>query len=192
MTRTTLFITLCLLFASGFCFQAKGQDAAMGVYNSLKGFGICTEVDGSDQDHERFNTYILSMDIYGMPMGRTERPGIKFNFSHNHVLVKGGRGGVDSQIYAGPGAAVGLVQDRENSVASQSRLVNNPGVVAALSGSAGMRMLFREHVLIDLSFTFEAGFHIRNDEWQDQRDLRFYSNGISRAWYPQLSILYKF
>lgn len=192
MTRPSILIILCLLPASIRCISASGQDVAIGGFNSLKGFGICTEIGGSDADHERFNTYILSLDIYGLPMGRTEKPGVKFVFSHNHVLVKGGRGGVDSQFYAGPGAAVGYVHDREKSVASINRLVNNPGMTAALTGSAGMRMLFREHVLIDLSFTFEAGFHIRKDEWQEQNDLRFYSNGIYQAWYPQLSIMYKF
>ena len=95
-------------------------------------------------------------------------------------------------FYAGPGFTAGYVHDGERSVISHEHLVNHPGVICALSGTAGCLFTFGRHIALDLFLQTEVGFHISKDEFLEQNDLTFYSNGLTRAWIPHLLILYKF
>jgi len=171
-----------------FGFTAGAQ--AVGFLNSGKGFGLAAQE--YDKDGRAFSSFILYADIYGVPLGRTDHPGVKGNFSRNHFIgsIKIERAKLD--FYAGPGFTAGYVHDGERSVISQESLANYPGVVCALSGSVGCLFTFDRHIALDLSFQGEVGFHIRKDEYLDQNDLTLYSNGLSRVWIPQLLILYKF
>ena len=170
------------------CTVAGAQ--AVGIHNSGKGFGLAFQE--YDKDGTAFSSFILYADIYGLPLGKTDSPGIKGNFSRNHFLgnIKIDRAKLN--FYAGPGFTAGYGQDGERSVISHEHLVNNPGVVCALSGTAGCLFTFDRHIVLDLFLQAEVGFHIRRDEFLEQSDLTFYSNGLTRAWIPHLLILYKF
>jgi len=163
---------------------------AVGIFNSGRGFGLAAQE--YDKDGAAFSSFVLYADIYGLPLGRTEHPGIKGNFSRNLFIDDVKVDKAKLSFYAGPGITAGYVQDGERSVISHEHLANNPGLVFALSGSAGCLFTFDRHLSLDLSFQLEVGFHIRKDEYMDQKDLTLYSNGVSRAWIPQLLILYRF
>lgn len=163
---------------------------AVGLHNSGKGFGLAFQE--YDKDGKAFSSFILYADIYGLPLGKTVNPGIKGNFSRNHFFGNIKIDKAKLKFYAGPGFTAGYVQDGERSVISQEHLVNHPGVVCALSGTAGCLFTFDRHIALDLFLQAEVGFHIRKDEFLEQNDLTVYSNGLSRAWIPHLLILYKF
>ena len=181
----TLFIIFAAILAGT---AAKAQ--SVGIHNSGKGFGLAFQE--YDKDGAAYSSFILYADIYGLPLGKTAYPGIKGNYSRNHFFGNVSIDRAKLNFYAGPGFTAGYVHDGERSVISHEHLVNHPGVICALSGTAGCLFTFGRHIALDLFLQAEVGFHIRKDEFLEQNDLTFYSNGLTRAWIPHLLILYKF
>ena len=187
MYRTSRILAFAV--AVTLCCSAAAQQRAFGLYNCLKGFGVNLEVAGADG--EFVDSYTLFADIYGFPTGRTDSPGVKFNYSREFPLLEVLENNVSYSLYAGPGFSTGLVRDFEKNYYQDLShpLEKNPGFIAALSGIFGCRFGFRNRIVLDLSFTLEAGLHIRKDESGGNAQVSLYKNGIFESFYPQLSIL---
>lgn len=175
--RTLSFI-LCSLAALFLQPAAKAGTPSIGIYNSLKGFGATVWVF---PDIGPANTFTLYADIYGMPLGEIDKPGVKFNYSRNYAFATYDMGQTFLALYAGPGASLGYVYDNGKS---------NPGIMAALSGTAGIHADFNRRISLSAGFSAEFGLHLRNDRNFDIWNMSFYKNGFFQAWQPYLSILF--
>lgn len=183
-----LFLAICLLLP----FNAAGQDYSFGLYSSMKGIGAVFE---HSRPNHCFNCYSATMDIYGMPSGRSNMPGGHFSFSHNVIHSEYQDNGVRYSLYWGTGCSVGFVHDFEKGLFATpggTVLRRNYGLMCALNGNYGCKFTFRESLCIDLRFTGEFGFHIRRDEIHNNLDLSCYLNGLFRAIYPQVILSYLF
>lgn len=183
---------LAFLAALTLCLNANAQRVSFGLYNSIKGFGLSLDVAGEDEPY--VDAIILFADIYGFPTGRTDAPGIKFNYSREFFIKR-----IDSpeaifSFYLGPGFTTGYAKDYEKSYFQDITipLEKNHGFIAALSGTAGCRIGFLRHIELDLSMTLEAGLFFRKDEKASNLHVGLYKNGIFESFYPQLSIVTNF
>lgn len=165
---------------------AFAQEPSLGIYNSLKGFGIQVELQSEDIIH----ALTLNLDMYGLYMVRTDNPGIMVNYSRNHILSRKDMKDFILEWYVGPGCTAGYVYDFEKGTES---LEHNPGGMLALCCTGGGRFSFNAvRLTLDLSLRADCGVHLRKNETSDSNNLTFYTNGIARALYPQLSLLYRF
>ena len=100
-------------------------------------------------------------------------------------------------LYAGPGISFGYVHDHDKGrklFDIGSLIANNDGFMFAVSGDAGCRFDFGKTIALDLSFTADAGLHVRRNEKEksyEAASLSIYNNGLLQALYPQLTILFK-
>ncbi len=180
-----------LWLLAALCLPAAAQEA--GFLNSPKGFGAqyrFTESDGV------FHTATALIDIYGIPTSRCSSPGIRFNFSRQYIFKQLESRGVSFTLYAGPGLSAGIVRDHDKGrwFDLTSLISENPGFMFALSGDAGCRFGFGRKVSLDLSFTADAGIHVRRNEDEPSyaaTSLSIYNNGFLQAIYPQLTVLFK-
>lgn len=179
MSKRTIHI-VSLVSALLVCIQAEGQSFnGIGLFNSFKGIGIEADFDGS---RGNFNSLKLYADIYGLPSGRVFRPGVKLCYSSDYILKSWERQYCDIHFHLGPGVMLGYVKDFNTA--------NRPGAVFGLTGNFGWYFNFKRKVNIDLSWTLEAGMHLRHE--QDGNRLNIYKNGIYRFPFPQLTIIRTF
>jgi len=181
--RRLIVLLASLSLAAG----ANAQNHGIGLFSSPKGFGISYGQEGK-KSPEFFTTTTLYADIYGLTADRTDHPGIKFNTSRLYYLdiIEGSE---SSYIfYVGPGITAGYVHDFEKDYWEDfyTRLTKKAGAILALSGTAGCRIAFNRAIMLDISFTIEAGMHLRNDDGSTK--LSLYKNGLVQALYPQLTI----
>lgn len=168
--------------------QSHAQRTSFGVYNSLKGIGAEVEIPNGGNE---FTSLVAFAEIYGIPTGRCDKPGVKVRFSHNYVFKTFEEESTVFMLYAGPGVSAGYMRDFEvgRRIDKTLTLTRNPGVMAALSGSFGCRFSFESRIALDLSFTADLGIHARRDEELHNIDVRMYRNGLMQSFYPELSIL---
>ena len=187
-----LYTCLSVLLAALFCAPATAQD--IGMYNSPKGVGAqfrFAEHDGI------FHTATAFVDIYGVMTSRCQYPGYRFNFSRQYIFKKLEHDDVRMTLYAGPGISFGYVHDHDKGrklFDIQSLIANNDGFMFAVSGDIGCRFDFGKRIALDLSFTADAGLHVRRNEKEktyQAANLSIYNNGLLQAFYPQLTILFK-
>lgn len=171
-------IILCTLF---FCQQAAAQTWYAGLKSSPKSIGL--EADLLDPD-TAFRTFYLDADFYGFYSGKNNRPGIKAGYSYNHFLSLNQKESLDILFYLGSGVSAGYVYD--------ARPDGIPGAEVALTGTFGWMFRFKRRISLNLSWTLEAGMHIRRTEDTGNVKLALYRNGFYRFPYPQLTIIRKF
>ena len=182
----------CLVIGLVISLSLSAQEFTFGIRNSFKGPGIVFE---HTQKEGSFNSYALSLDIYGLPTGRSKDPGAHFNFCHNIIFTDIEHDGVHYSLYWGSGFSLGYVHDFEKGFFSRpggTVLRYNQGFMAAMSGDFGCRFLFRGAIGLDLRMTGEFGFHLKKNEIYGNPNLSCYLNGVLRALYPQLTISYSF
>lgn len=188
--KTLLTLTALLCLCSGH--EAVAQEYAFGISNSLKGVGVVFEYSSAPYT---FNSFILGMDMYGMPTGRSRYPGGRFSYSHNVIFDEFEHDGIICDFYWGVGCSTGYLHDFEKgqfAVPGGTVLRQNYGIMAAINGSYGARFIYRGNFCIDLRLTGEFGLHLRRDEIHGNLDMSCYLNGLTRAIYPQLQINYMF
>ena len=176
-----LYTILAALFVA-FALQPsslRAQEA--GLFSSPKGVGAV------------FTFYV---DVYGVITSRCSYPGYKLNLSRQYVFKRFQRDGYNMTLYAGPGISAGFVRDHDKrrGIDFSSLMSDNQGLMFALSGDAGCRFDFDGRVALDLSFTAEAGVHVRRNEREQNYPatyLSVYNNGLMQVLYPQLTILFK-
>lgn len=180
-------LTVLFVCTLAFCMHADAQNIGIGLFNSPKGFGISLEQEGR-KSPDFFNSYTLFADIYGTCTSRTPHPGIKFNASRLYYLDAITGSEATFIFYVGPGISAGYVHDFEKDYLTDfyKALSKNAGAVLALSGTGGCRFSFNKAIMLDLSFTIEAGMHLRRENGSTK--LSLYKNGIFQTIYPQLTI----
>ena len=190
MSPFTHKILVCALFL---CLgaAAQGRDWLTGLYQSPKGVGATVILDGSDRQMEILT---LRTDFYGLLSGRTADIGACISFTHDYSLFV--REGEDFrlQIHAGAGGMAGYMHDFEKGVlsATDRQLEHASGWTAALVGNLGLRVDFRRHLTLDLSFSLTPGAHLRTDPGTGALIVSLYRNGLYHVYYPQLNLMYRF
>lgn len=185
-------VLAAVLLACCFSPVSGAQDA--GLFNSPKGLGACLYLPEKDGI---FHTVTAYVDLYGIPSSRCLYPGFKANVSRQYSLKSWAKDGYSISMYAGPGVSAGYVRDHDKGrgIDLSTLISDNPGVAFAVSGDIGWRFDFGGFVALDLSFTAEAGVHVRRNEKEKgyaATSLSIYNNGLMQALYPQLIILFKF
>ena len=162
------------------CFQAEGQTfRSIGLFSSFKGIGIEGDFTGKTGN---LNVIRLYADLYGLPSGKIIRPGVKLCYSSDYILKTWNKQYCDILFHIGPGATLGYVKD--------FNVANSPGAIIGLAGNMGWLFKFNRKVSLDLSWTIEAGMHLRQENGAGR--LSFYKNGIYRFPFPQLTIIREF
>lgn len=162
------------------CVQTEGQTfRSFGLFSSFKGIGIEGDFIGKAGN---LNSIRLYADIYGLPSGNILRPGVKLCYSSDYILKTNKKQYCDISFHIGPGVSLGYVKDYN--------VQNRPGVILGLTGTAGWLFKFNRKVSLDLSWTLEAGMHLRQEGGKNR--LSLYKNGIYRFPFPQLTIIREF
>lgn len=181
-----------IFLACVFCVGASAQDA--GIFNSLKGIGASVRFP---ERNGVFHSATAFVDIYGIATSRCSYPGYKANFARQYSLKTWKLDDYSIKMYAGPGLSVGYVRDHDKGrgIDLVSLISDNEGMMFAASGDIGWMFDFGGLVSLDLSFTADAGVHVRRNEkergyWSPS--LSIYNNGLMQAFYPQLTIWFRF
>lgn len=186
MSRTCRILLLLAAFLLPAVIMSAQQNS-VGFFNSVKGFGVSFSMPTSEYEYESLT---LFSDIYGIPSGRTKSPGVKFNYTHQFVLIDYELEDSVISLYAGPGLSAGYLFDHEPGAFADYdvALAMNKGFACALSGTAGCLFNFSRGIVLDLFWTVEGGIHMRRDETLGNIDLKLYKNGFTQAWLPQLAV----
>ena len=190
MQRVLIKLLAFWLFAALYL-PAAAQET--GFFSSPKGFGAQYRFAPAEGV---FHSVTALVDIYGIPTSRCSSPGYRVNFSRNYIFKEMERADVKFTLYAGPGLSAGVVRDHDKGrgLDLTSLISENPGFMLALSGDAGCRFDFGKKVALDLSFTADAGIHVRSNEKESGYNavsLSVYNNGLLQFFYPQLTVLFK-
>jgi len=175
------------------CAAANGQDRLLlGSFQSPKGFGASiffVSRDGTETD-----ILTLRTDFYGLLAGRTRDVGGCLAYTHDYLLFATDGPDFRIQLHAGAGGALAYVHDFENGFfsATERLLERNPGIAAGLAGNLGLRVDFRRHLTLDVSFSAIPGVHLRTDHHTGTLLVSLYRNGLYHAYYPQLNLMYRF
>lgn len=174
-------LSVLLLQLPGGLWSALGQTQwGMGTYHAVKGVGLALEWSRME-DLGRMG---LTLDFSGVLTGKTRRPGLRASYQRLFLSPLGQfRDGSRLSLYYGPGLGLGAVRDHDD----------HRGLMACLSGSVGMHFLFPESPLtVSAGLSAELGLHAEKVEGAGNRIIRFYQNGIRRAWMPEIQLIYHF
>jgi len=185
----SLSLTLLLGVGAGLVPASAQYRYSAGLYQSPHGFGASFQYRTKE---DNFNTFTLMADTYGVLKNRSDRAGVRLNFSHNYRLLTVGNSNCYFDFFAGSGASCGYVRDFEpGNLFLTEELENNFGALLAVCGTAGCHFSFARRIDLELSWMLEAGMHIRKDETQNATLLKLYKNGLIHTYMPQLLILFK-
>ena len=172
----SLLLSATLLLAVSFSVSA--QKASAGALFSPKGCGVVVEVPAAGG--ECTATFEGLLDFSGLLLGKVKHPGGMFRFFYDYTFYKkecDETGGLFS-VYAGPGAMLGYVRDRDG--------IFGPAV--ALSGEFGIAYTPKPCVRLSLEINVDLGLHF---DVEDSRT-SIYMEGLTRAWMPSVGIMYCF
>lgn len=189
-TFHTVILTAALCLVSTL---AAGQDSYLGVFNSLKGFGLSASFASRDS-WELDNFYVMA-DTYGLYSGRTQEPGIRIRYTHDYLIWDYYDDYFLLNLYAGAGASAGYVHDYEKGFFSyyDSELEQMSGFALALVGKISARFFFPDrHIVLDIGFSAAPGIHIKTDSPRSAYYTSIYKNGIFQALFPEATIFYRF
>ncbi|MCH5173158.1 MAG: hypothetical protein J1D85_02995 [Bacteroidales bacterium] len=181
----------CIFLLLGRGFASSAQEA--GVFNSPKGIGACLSTWSGGGN---FCTLTAYADIYGVATSRCQYPGFRMNAMRQFTLRTLEANGMSMSFYAGTGLSAGYVRDHDKGrwVDLSSLVSDNPGVMLALSGDVGCHFDFGRSIGVDLSFTADAGVHIRRNEAEQAyraTSVSVFNNGLWQVFYPQFIIYFK-
>ncbi len=185
MKHVYCFLTAVLLLSSCHSLLAQ-QDGkfhrrleAGGIF-SFKGCGLSlvAPMKGGGMGEIR-----LLADFEHVLINHEARPGTRIQLLRHFGLKEMDLGDdLAIQLTGGPGLTAGLVRDRGK----------DAGYLIALSVGGGADFLFKTvpvSVFVGLSADIGAHVIIRN---QYDNTMTFYQNGWRRAWYPEVSVKYRF
>lgn len=189
MCRT--YLIACLLLASVTA-AAGTKEWSAGLYSSLTGIGLQAQLP-SGEGREMDIISVLA-DTYGLLSGCTTDIGVRLGYTHDYIISTYVADGFTMDFHAGAGLTIGYVHDGENGsiLGTGEALQKEMGVMAALSGSIGLRFDFTRKVAIDFGLSANPGVHLRMDRENGSMYLSFYRNGLFQALLPHISIMYRF
>mgnify|MGYP006988839342 CR=1 FL=1 len=173
---------LCPVLALMACQAVAAQTFSAGTFHSFKGIGV--SFLNSVTDPREFNTYTLFADLSDTFSGKEGSAGVKFNFSHNIIIHEFAPADGQEQLslFIGAGGSGGYVNDYGR---------EGYGLMAALSGSFGLRASFPEkHLSVNFGITVEAGPYLQTGA--EGTRFSFYRNGIYQTPYPHVTLSYDF
>lgn len=172
--KTIGVILLCSLFH--FPLSAEPW---LGASHSPKWIGVSSLMNTSDG--RSYLSAELVADLSGVLRGWRDVPGVQFRFSRLYPLTGTTLStGTSMQLLAGPGVMAGYICDRDG----------DHGVTAGLSGTCGLFFDFRKQVAAGLFLSTDIGLHHQLQGTGNV--LRFYMDGVLRAYYPEFRLLYRF
>ena len=175
------------------CATSRGQERPLvGLYQSPHGVGVTAFFPTPDASEMDILT--LRTDFYGLLAGRTNEVGGCISYTHDYSLLRAEGPDFRLQLHAGAGGLAGFGHDFEKGFfsATERSLVHNRGWIIAPQGNFGMRVDFRRHLSLDLSFAVAPGVLLRTDKATGTLLVSFYKNGTYHAYYPQINLMYRF
>lgn len=171
-----LLLSVTLLLAVSFSLSA--QKVSAGALFSPKGCGIIVSVPAAGGECRA--TFEGLLDFSGLLLGKVKHPGGMFRFFYDYTILTKTCGSDTSlfSLYAGPGAMLGYVRDRDG--------IFGPAV--ALSGEFGMAYSPKPCVRLSLGINVDLGLHFDVEESKTG----IYMEGLTRAWMPSVGIMYCF
>ena len=177
MNKTTVLTTLILLVAA---LPSHGQQrnfSAGGLF-SPKACGVSLVWSRGDG----FSDLRLCADLHNVLGGKTPAPGIRAEWYNDYIIHRwNAPDGVTINLYAGPGALVGYVEDQED----------GRGAVAAVCGNIGFLFHFPGRITISAGFSSNLGFHLTMTDTHHSR-MSFYKAGMIGTAWPEVGIRYTF
>ncbi|MBR6054490.1 MAG: hypothetical protein IKP46_04040 [Bacteroidales bacterium] len=172
----SLLVSATLLLAVSFSLSA--QKVSAGALFSPKGCGVVVEVPAAGG--ECTATFEGLLDFSGLLLGKVNHPGGMFRFFYDYTFFRKPCGESEGEftVYAGPGAMLGYVRERDG--------IFGPAV--ALSGEFGIAYSPKPCVRLSLEINADLGLHfdVNNSK------TRIYLEGLTRAWMPSVGIMYCF
>ena len=172
--------------------ETAAQERYLGVFNSLKGFGIGAAF--KPQDGASMTFVNLYADLFGVLSGRTCDIGMAAGLTKDYIIAYVDYGYSYLALHAGPGVFTGYLHDYERHFfSSDGQTYKEMGFVAAISGNAGLSADFFSHRLsIDISICVNPGLHFRKDRDSGAILISLYKRGLYYCLTPQLCIYYRF
>lgn len=176
----SVILMMCLNISSG-----AASPERIGLYNSVKGYGLqfCF---GDASNKASLNTITVYADLLDIYFGSGDVPGIKAVYQNKHITFSKEIADFKYNFFLGAGVQAGYCGD------SFFDKFKAPGFEAGASFCAGWLLEFEKRVDLEISFSLEAGLHLRNEETYGTPALSFYINGLSRCVFPDLTIYYRF
>jgi len=173
-------LVAALLALTSFAAKAEGgHDLSFGGSFSPKGCGVELYGEGVSSSFR----LTLRSDFQDIIDGGSEVPGVVCGFSLDYPLKKWRTGAGEISLTLGPTVSAGYVRD----------LGYKHGVMAAIGCSTGANFKFDGSPLeISVRLAGETGMHSMGGDDVHDTTLRFYVNGLRRAWAPELTIRYRF
>ena len=193
MYRTVLKFLLAAASLLLCCASLRGQERPLlGLYQSPHGVGLTAFFPNPDASEMDILT--LRTDFYGLLAGRTNEVGGFLSYSHDYALLRAESTYYRLQLHLGAGGLAGYGHDFEKGFfsATERDLIHNRGWIVAPQGNIGLRVDFRRHLSLDISFAVAPGVHLRTDRATGTLLVSFYKNGTYHAFYPQLNLMYRF
>ena len=182
--------TTAFLLVLAFCMPARAQRPeggrpfrrrmeAGGLF-SFKGCGLVADFPMRDGGGGEIR---LLTDFEQILQGHAAAPGIRISFFRRFQLKEYPiSNDLIIRISAGPGLTGGWVHDHEKEAS----------YMAAASAMAGVDFLFfRAPVTVTAGLSADLGAHMVIHSRYDNT-MTFYKNGLRRAWYPELTVKYRF
>ena len=169
------FLTLVLvLLAAGVPAQGRTW---VGTHYSPKSLGF----SGFFSAGEGLVRTELLLDMNGIIRGWNEMPGTRLRGCMDFpIYVTRLSTGTTLQLIAGPGVTLGYVSDAEKDY----------GFVGGLTADAGLFFHFSRP--ISVCFSFSADLCLLYRQENHHAVMNVYGNGLAHAYYPEISIFYRF
>ena len=149
-----------------------------GLFNSLKGFGLCMDHPATP---DIINSYMLYADMYGVLDGRICSPGVKLVYLHQNRLLAFDAGEAQAGLFIAPGVSTGIVYNSDPEF---------PGLLTAACLSVSLRFSFTRRIEIETGFFTELGFISRRNEYGTS--IQVYDNGYQQSYSPHIKLMYRF
>lgn len=179
-TKVTACLVAALLALTSATSKAEeSRNIHMGGIFSPKGCGVVLHGTGENSSF----MITLRSDFQDLIDGKSEVPGVVGSFAVHYPAKEWKTRLGKVKWLIGPAVSVGYVRDSERSHGFMSSIGCSTGACFSFNGSP---------FVISACLTGEIGVHaLRGRDLHDIK-LQLYSNGLKRAWMPELTISYGF
>ncbi len=156
--------------------QTNDSRPTIGTFFSFNRSGFSFTMQPSAEN--AFWEVTVGIDYGGSVLNQNPAPGIAGTFSYNLIIADWSHSNGSSRLYAGPGAMLGYIRDKDKPY----------GVVAALTGTFGYEYSFNVPLVITVGIVPTFGMHIGSSGNGLLMD--FYKNGLTWSLGPQIGLKY--
>lgn len=127
-----------------------------------------------------FHDISLGIDFCKVLDGESRTPGVRFNYIKDYIIAAWIRTDYTARCFAGPGVAIGYLQDRDKGF----------GAMLGICGNVGAEFCFRVPVCLSVSLMPVLAGHLASRKGDASLDI--YNNGILQLLSPRVGIRYSF